>query len=199
MDGLPIGNYYSQLIMNLCLEKIIEFILEYDPTEFVDDFLAFLEIAKDFKELVRKMNKAADSIGLKLNFKKIHIQPVRHGVLWCGHFIYPNRMYASNRVIGNCLWQIDYVYSEVNLSNARRLVQTLNSYSGFLCHCNEWNTQKRIFDKVMSTEYRQYIEAHFKQNHIIYDMRSQYRRKQMSLNDISELDNMFNRKYKEAV
>lgn len=196
MHGIPIGNYYAQIIANLILSIVCHAILEYNPTEFVDDFAAVVDTIEELRSCRVKMKQATESIRLTLHPTKQYVQPVRHGVSWCGYTIYPNRMYVNNRPIHNCFWKLKTVYSEPSIYNARRLVQVLNSYTGSMCHCAEYNTQIAIRDEVMKFGYGQYLECRMKPNHIVFRVRKEYTRRNISLADIAGIENSLTHKKK---
>ncbi len=84
-NGLPIGNDYSQKIANLILEYICEAMLEYDITEFVDDFAIVVDTINEVQAAQIVMDEMLSKLKLHRNKRKTYIQPVRHGVLWCAN------------------------------------------------------------------------------------------------------------------
>lgn len=161
MDGLPIGNFYSQILANLLLAYICELIK--DMVEFVDDFV----VVRDTIELLNKTDllfrQSIDFLKLQLSENKICTQPVKRGIKFCGYFVKLNRIYISNRPINNLLRKLEQFEQNVNLSNAQHLQSTINSYFGMMCKCNEFNTQKRLVKRILSGDYKRYF--YFKQKH----------------------------------
>lgn len=189
--GEPIGNYYAQLIANLILAIICEMLKEgeHDALEFVDDFSGAGDDKEEMHAIEQTIDSGARKIRLELHPTKRYIQPVRHGIKWCGFVVYANRMYVSNRPVRNCIYKIRTKYKNVTLSNAEKLMQTLNSYFGLMCHCASWNIQNRIAKEVIDIGYGEYLE--FKQkgyNHLVCNLKDEYKRKNRSRKTIEELD-----------
>ena len=188
-NGLPIGNYYSQIIANLMPERICEAVSEYDITEFVDDFAIVVDRAGQVKEAEKRIDGVLKILGLERNRRKRYIQPVRHGVLWCGHMIYANRMYVSNRTIKNCVRKVEIAIKTPSLRGARRLQQTVNSYFGMMQHANEYKTQRRVADMILNSPLSEWLMVEEKPNHLICRIKYEYKRAKMSTKDIIEIDN----------
>lgn len=189
MCGIPIGNYYAQLIANLILALVCTLLGEYDIAEFVDDFISVIDTVAEFHKVEEIFRFALSLLKLEQSMNKVYIQPVRHGVLWCGYVIRPNRMYVSNRPIRNCYAKIQEAQKEVNLYNARSLMCSVNSYAGMLCHCAEYNTSKAICSTVMHSGYRRYLYFRRKSGMMMCSVRRRYTRRQMSMRDIESVDN----------
>ena len=189
--GEPIGNYYAQLIANLILAIICEMLKEgeHDALEFVDDFSGAGDDKEEMHAIEQTIDSGAKKIRLELHPTKRYIQPVRHGIKWCGFVGYTNRIYVSNRPVRNCIYKIRTKYKHATLNKAEELMQTLNSYFGLMCHCASWNIQNRIAKEVMDAGYGEYLE--FKQkghNHLVCNLKDEYKRKNRSRKAIEELD-----------
>ena len=193
-NGLPIGNYYSQIIANLIPERMCEAMLRYDITEFVDDFAVVVDNAEDVKGAQDVMDNMLSMLKLNRNKKKTYIQPVRHGVLWCGHFIYADRMYTSNRTIHNCERKVKAALVNPTLRKASRLQQTINSYFGMMRHSNEYKTQKRIACSIEASEYSEWLMFEEYESHIVCRMRKEYRPVALSAVELLELENYYKHK-----
>lgn len=187
--GLPIGNYYSQIIANLIPERLCEAAAEYDVTEFVDDFAVVVDTARDAARVEAIFDTELEKLHLERNKRKRYLQPVRHGVLWCGHFIYANRIYTINRTIHNCERKIGKAIVKPTLHRARRLQQTINSYFGMMMHAAEYKTQKRIVHTVLNSEYSKWIYFEEEPHHFICKMRKEFSQAAMSAKDIQEIEN----------
>ena len=189
--GLPIGNYYSQIIANLLPERICDAMAQYDITEFVDDFAYSVDTREEIKQAEQVADKVIAELHLSRNVRKRYVQPVRHGVLWCGHMIHANRIYTSNRTIRNCERKIQNAIAHPTLNRARRLQQTINSYFGMMAHDNEYKTQKRIAAMVENSAFAQWLYFDNANGHFVCRMRREYKRLTISAKDIFELQNYY--------
>ena len=195
--GIPIGNYYAQLLANLFLAYVCELLYGRDVTEFVDDFADAEDTIAEIHETERILASALTELKLRIHTTKKYVQPVRHGIPWCGHMIFTNRMYIDNRPVHNCLWKIEHRFADVTLENAIKLQQTINSYTGAMCHLQEWNTQQRIMNAVFDAGYSKYVYFVEKPNHVICELKKEHTAVNRSKADIEELDNiLFNTKYR---
>lgn len=187
-DGLPIGNYYSQLIVSLILEIPCELLLEFNPTDFVDDFAVVIDVIEDYHEAKKRFDLGMRILKMTANVKKFYIQKVWAGVKWCGHFIKPTRMHVYDRQVRNCLNKINTIYSKPSLRNARKLVSVLNSYTGSLCHCADYNKQKLMVKAVFSKGYGKYLYFKHKPNKIICVLKERYTRIGKSERDLRQVN-----------
>jgi len=195
--GLPIGNYYAQLLANLFLAYVCEKLYGRDVTEFVDDFADVEDMLEEIKETEAILQEALAELKLTLHPTKKYIQPVRHGLPWCGQMIFADRMYLDNRPIYNCFWKIEHRFSDVTLANAIKLQQTVNSYTGAMCHIQEWNTQMRVMNAVFDAGYGKYVYFKEKPNHLICELKKEYTPERRSMRDFEEIDEfLFNTKYR---
>ena len=187
--GEPIGNYYAQIIANLILAVICEMLKGYDIVEFVDDFAGVADTKEDVHKIEHLLENGASKIKLRLHPTKRYIQPVRHGIKWCGYFIYVDRLYISNRPIKNCVNKINTIYKEVTYASAEKLLQTLNSYFGMMCHCAAWNIQNSIAQMIMDKGYNEYLEVvKRRNNHLVFQIKEEHKRKYKSIKAIDRLD-----------
>jgi len=199
--GLPIGNFYSQLIANLILSvwgmAILELGLNCDITQFVDDMCV---VADEYRTILYIREKSKDILAkmlLKLHPTKFYIQPVKHGVPFCGKYIYPDRIYVGNRTVRACKNSIKQaIRFGANPENAKKLLCSFNSYVGFMCHYSTYKIQVRLAEIVMESEYCKYLYFVEKKGQVICKMFEEYTKNYQSLNDIRELNKHFNLKTK---
>lgn len=146
--GLPIGNFYSQLVANLYLAQLDAQLAVYGKApRFVDDKVAIVKDKDAARAFIRAARAAAEDLGLVLHPDKIYIQPVRHGVNFCGRTIKGRRVYLSNKTIGRCLYRLRN--TPASLQGARKVCGSVNSYIGLLTHCTEYKAQRALCDKVL--------------------------------------------------
>ena len=194
--GMPIGNYYSQLLANLFLAYVCERLIGRDVTEFVDDFADAEDSVEEIHKTEDILKEALAELNLRLHPTKRYIQPVLHGISWCGHKIYANRMYIDNRPVYNYFCRLSHKFGDVNLENAVSHQQTFNSYTGAMCHLSEWNTQHAMMMAAIEAGYDKYLYFESKPNHIICELKKEYTATERSKRDIEEIDKfLFNIKY----
>lgn len=194
--GIPIGNYYSQLLANLFLAYVCEKLYGRDVTEFVDDFADVEDTIEDIHTTEEIIRTTLIELKLRIHPTKKYVQPVRHGISWCGFKIFINRLYVDNRPIHNCFWKLERRFVEVTLEHAIKLQQTLNSYTGMMCHAAEWNTQQRIKDRVLEMGYGKYLYFKEEPNHVVCELKAEYKAVNRSAKDIEDIDEfLFNTKY----
>ena len=157
--GLPIGNDYSQRLANLFLGYICEALIGEDIVEFVDDFGAVADTMEDVNRIERKFRKAAEEIGLQINYSKKYIQKVSKGVVWCGFCIRPDRIYISNRTLKRCKAKINQFLSikEPTVQHAIQFQQSINSYFGMMRWCATYKIENEIIDKIRHSQYRPFL------------------------------------------
>lgn len=150
--GLPIGNFYSQLIANLVMSVVDERIcgiagLKY--TRFVDDMCLIAKTPKELVEARKVISDVLSELKLTLHQKKFYIQPYWHGVKFCGRVIKCNRIYISNRTVGAITEKIRIASKNPCYSNARNLSQSVNSYFGLMKGTASFNIRMRIMKEVL--------------------------------------------------
>lgn len=98
--GLPIGSLTSQYFANFYLEQCDRFILELPDVggyvRYMDDMIWFAQTRKHMHNSLRKVEKYIGNEKLKLKPQK-QIQPVWHGVQYCGYRILPYSILLSRR------------------------------------------------------------------------------------------------------
>ena len=190
--GLPIGNFYSQLIANLVLSvwgrAVLDMGLECRVTQFVDDMCI---VAKD-KHAIHKIRQMSIELleDMKLNIhpKKFYIQPTRHGVQFCGRVIYANRMYINNRTIRACKNSIKQATKAgASLRNAEKLLNSFNSYMGFMCHTRSYKIQCELASMVEQSDYKEYLYFKHKKGQVVCVMYEKYKPLPRHIEEIKEL------------
>lgn len=136
--GLPIGNLSSQILANLLLSRLDNFVLSKIGNggygRYVDDFILIHNDKEYLKQLIPQIKSfLKDRLGLILHPKKIYLQNVQKGVLFTGAYIKPNRIYVNHRIINN----FKEIFKEYE--NTDHFIQQVNSYYGMLKH---YNTKK---------------------------------------------------------
>lgn len=185
--GLPIGNYYVQVIAVLMLAIVDMFL---NMVHLVDDYSG---VEDDIDSVHAKLGLARDilnALGLTMHPNKIYIQPVRHGIPFCGRFIFANRVYMGNRTVHAIKFRLNRLISGLcNEETACEMVSVFNSYSGMLKYVAGYNIQLHMEGMVANSRFSEYVEFVHRPNQIVCRLREQYRPLVKSNNDIRYLDN----------
>ena len=157
--GLPIGNFYSQLIANLVLSvwgrAVLEMGLDCKITQFVDDMCI---VAKD-KQVIHKVREM--SIDLLKEMK------------------------LTIRACKNSIKQA--IKAESNLRNAERLLASFNSYIGFMCHTRSYKIQCELARMIEQSDYKEYLYFKYKKEQVVCAMYEKYKPLQRHTEEIKEL------------
>lgn len=142
--GIPIGNLYAQLVVNIYLAVFDMLMAGYGLSpRFVDDKVLVAGCMEDAKAYVREARETARALGLKLHPKKVYIQPAWNGVNFCGRTIKGKRIYLSNRTVKAAFRAV----SEAD--NAISARDSANSYLGLMKHCTEHRNEARLAEAVV--------------------------------------------------
>lgn len=150
--GLPIGNFYSQLIANLVMAVVDERMTRIDGlkyTRFVDDMCMIAKTSSELVEARKILYEVLRELKLTLHPKKFYIQPYWHGVKFCGKMVKCNRIYISNRTVGAITEKIRIASKKPNIETAKHLTQSINSYFGLMKGTASFNIRKRIMDMTL--------------------------------------------------
>lgn len=136
--GLPIGNLSSQILANLLLSRLDNFILDKIGNggygRYVDDFILIHNDKEYLKQLLPQIKFYLKNIlGLTLHPNKIYLQQVQKGVAFTGVYIKLNRIYVNHRIVNNCKETFN------SYENRDHFIQQVNSYFGIMKH---YNTKK---------------------------------------------------------
>lgn len=152
--GLPIGNFYSQLIANLVMALVDERMKDVQHvgyTRFVDDMCFVAQTAQEILEVREMLFDFLGDLKLTLHRDKFYIQPYWHGVKFCGKVVKCNRIYISNRTVGAITEKIRIASYNPNRQTAGHLMQSVNSYFGLMKDTASFNVRKRIMHQVLES------------------------------------------------
>lgn len=151
--GLPIGNLSSQILANfylLSFDKYMKDTFKYYG-RYVDDFFAFSTNKDDLLKILPVIRKTLKiRLNVILHPKKIYLQHYAKGMKFIGAVIKPNRLYVSNRIIGNFISTIRYYNNIINTNNElikdeiHNLYCSINSYLGLMQHYKSRNVKLKI-------------------------------------------------------
>ena len=188
--GLPIGNFYSQIIANLILAIVCEVIKEYKILEFVDDFSGVFRTLNEVNECERLIKRACGVLHLTLHPSKKYIQPISHGINWCGYKIFKDCIRISDRTLLVCTKKIEYFLNTApSMRKSKKLQSSINSYFGIFKHINEWDTQNRLRELIINSKYSKWLYFEEKETQIICKLKEEFKPVNISKNDILEIHN----------
>lgn len=192
--GLPIGNFYVQVIAVLKLALVDMFL---QLTHLVDDYVG-VEDSEDgvWEHKIEKVRaklalarEILNALGLTMHPKKLYIQPVRHGVPFCGRFVFGNRVYISNRTIHAINYRLyRFLEGPINEDTSLSMLNSFNSYTGQLKFLTEYNTQMYMEKLIGNSDFRKYVYFKHKKNQIICKLKEEYKPLNKSDKAIKYLD-----------
>lgn len=145
--GLPIGNLTSQLLSNVYLNMLDQYIKRDLKCKhygrYVDDFYIVSndkEKLLSYVPLIKTFLK--EELFLDLHMGKTRLINSNYGVEFLGAYIKPNRIYISNQ----CLRRIkSQLYDPKYVENNKKLIASINSYLGLFTHYKSNNIKKSLF------------------------------------------------------
>lgn len=194
--GLPIGNFYSQLIANLVMATVDERMRNMPHiryTRFVDDMCFVADTAQDILEVREMLYNFLYTLKLTLHRDKFYIQPYWHGVRFCGKVVKCNRVYISNRTVGAITGKIRKASLNPNLYTAINLMQSVNSYFGLMKDTASFNVRKRLMNLVLAS-FSQWLYFVKKRGRYVCRLKSMYNPAKISLTDAVLFLNKYNGK-----
>lgn len=148
--GLPIGNLTSQLFSNIYLNSFDHYmkrtlrIKHYG--RYVDDFFVVHPSKAYLMQLIEQIRVyLKDKLGIKLHPKKIYIQNIYRGVQFLGVVVRPHRKYILKRTVSN--FKTSLAKGDIYHDKPMALLQTVNSYLGFMRHQKTFRLRREIIMK----------------------------------------------------
>lgn len=147
--GLPIGNLTSQLLSNVYLNVLDQYMKRVLHCKhygrYVDDFYVVSRNKKFLEKIIPLIEIFMENtLNLEIQKKKTIIVDYRCGVEFLGGFIKPYRTYLSNKTIKRVnknLYHFQHYGTDKNINNM------VNSYIGMFSHHNSNLIKKEIMDK----------------------------------------------------
>jgi hypothetical protein len=144
--GLPIGNLTSQLLSNVYLNVLDQFmkrVLECRHYgRYVDDFFVVSCDREWLLSLVPRIRSFLKSeLGLDLHMGKVRICRASQGVEFLGAYVKPFRIYISNATME----RIRQNLSEMDFTDREAVGRTVNSYLGIMSKTASYNLRRRLF------------------------------------------------------
>ena len=149
--GIPLGNLTSQVFANIYMNKLDQFMKQNLKIKYylryADDF-AIVSEEKDFLEdLIPKIeNFLRIELNLKFHEKKVILRNLKHGVDFLGYVVLPNIILPRTKTKRRMFRKIEEKIQECNKNeiSEHSLNQTIQSYLGYLSHCEAFELKTQI-------------------------------------------------------
>lgn len=149
--GLPIGNLTSQHDANFWLNEFdwwIELTLHiYHHGRYVDDFYLLSQDKRELLAAIPKLRAFLGGMGIILHPKKIELQSAYKGIKFTGMVVKRDRIYPSNRVVGNfynLVRRMNSLPENYSIEDLEHYVSSMNSYLGLMKHTNSYDIRRRV-------------------------------------------------------
>jgi len=193
--GLPIGNFYSQLIANMVSAiwgMMLLYIRGVRVVQFVDDMAVVVRDSSMVNAIRVASAWILSGIQLTLHPKKFYCQPVRHGAYFCGKYVFTNRIYTANRTIRACKGKIHRAIEQgAFVESAQRLLCSINSYTGTMCHTASFNCQLLLAYMVLNSDFCKYLYFIEKKNHLVCQLFPEYKPAMISRSRMDDIDKQY--------
>jgi retron-type reverse transcriptase len=148
--GMPIGNLTSQLLANVCLNELDQYVKHvlkvHHYIRYMDDMILMLpdkvELQKD-KDLIEAFLN--DQLHLELN-NKTTINKVKNGISFVGLRIHGGWRKMKRKPLKKMKARIRYIEKEYadGLIDLEAVNSTMQSYYGMMSHCNSYGLRRWI-------------------------------------------------------
>lgn len=166
--GLPIGNLTSQLLSNVYLNVLDQYIKRELKCRhygrYVDDFY-IVSNDKDFLKSIIPMidNFLKENLGLEIHHGKTIINNYNQGVEFLGAYIKPYRNYISNKTLKRIKRQLYEI--KHGIIKKKNLECTVNSFLGVFSHYKSYNIKKDLSNMLIkfgnfNKNYTKYFSYH---------------------------------------
>ena len=148
--GLPIGNLTSQLLSNVFLNQLDQFVKRELKCKhygrYVDDFYVVSCNKSFLHEIIPKIKSfLKNTLELDINDGKTKIVNVKQGVEFLGSFIKPYRTYISNTTLGRIRKRL---FKMQNEGIKKDPTNSINSFLGVFKHYSSFKIRKNLFSQI---------------------------------------------------
>jgi len=167
--GLAPGNLTSQLEANFFLNEFDHWVksqaLGYG--RYVDDFYFVDKSKEKLSVLIPAIKSKLKELGLTLHPGKIYLQHYAKGVKYIGAVLKCDRMYISNRTVGNfysAIHRFNKLADNENYieNNAEHFIASINSYLGFCRQYMTYNIRRKAIKRIDDRWWKVfYVSGHF--------------------------------------
>lgn len=153
--GAPIGNLTSQLFANIYLNKLDQFLKQTLKVKYyiryTDDFVILDHREVELKNIIEPIqNFLKQKLKLNLHPNKTVIRKYRQGIDFLGYISFPYCRFPRVKTLQRILRK-----TEENIKQAKQgkitvksLDNSLQSYFGFLKHCDSYNIQQDLKNQI---------------------------------------------------
>ena len=185
--GVAIGNLFAQLFANFPLNVLDWFLLKdlgfTHVGRYVDDFYIIHTDKAKLLAAVPRIRELLARYGLKLSPTKFYIQHYTKGVEFTGSIVKKQRVYTCNRTIKNFVMAVRRLNKAETIPEAQHAIDSINSYLGCLRHGNEYNTRRKILQKIEPHCYKWiYIKGRYESVQLI----KRYRQRSITIQRIRD-------------
>ena len=206
--GEPIGNLISQILANYYLNEF-DWMLEREfgfryHGRYVDDFYIVSEDKKKILAAMPAIRAYLAGIGITLHSHKFFIQHYTKGVRFVGNIVKADRVYVLNRTVNGLRDAIERLNANakkaINASETmcdeavwfggvagllEKDVSSVNSYLGFMRHCNAYAVRRRMLAGISDDGYKVVsVVGHFE--YIM--LKGRYRRRRAMMDALMRRD-----------
>ena len=150
--GLPIGNLTSQLLANVYLNPLDQFVKHILKVKhyfrYVDDFIILDTSMKKLEIYIKRIHGFLQKhLFLQLHSGKTFIKKVEEGINFLGYIIRPNYILVRKRVVDNLkrkFFEAKRKLKEGEYLNLDLLQATFNSYFAHFNHANSYKLKERF-------------------------------------------------------
>lgn len=164
--GVAIGNLFSQLFANFLLNVLDWYLIKSLGFQYVGRYVDdFYIVDKDKARLlaaVPYIRTLLQLYGLTLHPHKFYLQHYSKGVQFTGSVVKKNRVYTANHTITNAVMAVRRLNRAETVPEVLHAVDSINSYLGCFRHCKEYNTRRKVLQRMDSRVFKWvYIKGHY--------------------------------------
>ena len=152
--GMPIGNLTSQMLANLCLNELDQYIKHelsvHYYIRYMDDMIILHNnhrVLKSLKQIIE--NYLNNILKLELN-SKTTINKVKNGISFVGCRIFPGYRKMSKKSVKKMKSRMRYISNQYNKGavSYEKAKSTMQSYYGLMSHCATIGLQKWVKNNI---------------------------------------------------
>lgn len=164
--GVAIGNLFSQLFANFLLNVLDWYLIKSLGFQYVGRYVDdFYIVDKDKARLlaaVPYIRTLLQLYGLTLHPHKFYLQHYSKGVQFTGSVVKKDRVYTANHTITNAVMAVRRLNQAETVPEVLHAVDSINSYLGCFRHCKEYNTRRKVLQRMDSRVFKWvYIKGHY--------------------------------------
>lgn len=164
--GVAIGNLFSQLFANFLLNVLDWYLIKALGFQYVGRYVDdFYIVDKDKARLlaaVPYIRTLLQLYGLTLHPHKFYLQHYSKGVQFTGSVVKKDRVYTANHTITNAVMAVRRLNRAETVPEVLHAVDSINSYLGCFRHCNEYNTRRKVLQRMDKRVFKWvYIKGHY--------------------------------------